>query len=194
MTVAAQRGNWRWYYASIADWMLRNPGRPMSECAAHINRHPNTVSMIVNSDVFKSYFAQRRREFTAEHDAQLTQRLGDVAMKSMDCILEQIDKKKDTLRLDVLTELMGSSLEKLGFGKPNAPTVQVNNLVDASTHQVAVAVSPEALREAREALRVAESSRRGGGGTDILVAPSAEAPALPASGTGGVLEIEKSEE
>lgn len=192
MTVAAQRGQMRWWYASIADWMLRNPGSKLEECAKFFNKHPNTISLIINSDVFKAYLAQRRREWQLDHDAQLTQRLGDVAMKSMDCILEQIDKKRDTLRLDVLTELMGSSLEKLGFGKPNAPTVQVNTMVDASTQQIAIAVSPETLREAREALRIAES-RRGGGGQDILLAPSAEATTSRA-GTQDVLGIEKSEE
>lgn len=157
--MTAQPNAWRWWYASIADWMLRNPGKTQEDCAAFFGKHPNTISRIVTSDVYRAYLAQRRREWQADHDGQLTQKLSDVAMKSMDVILEQLDKKRDALRIDVLKDLMGTSLESLGFGKPNAPQVQVNQMVDASQQTVTVSVTPAALQEARAALRLAEARR-----------------------------------
>lgn len=158
---SAPEGRWRWWYASIADWMLRNPDGTQEDCARHFGKHPNTISRIVTSDTFRAYLAQRRREWQSDHDARITQRLGDVALKSMDNILDQLDKKRDTLKLDILTELMGSSLEALGFGKPAAPTVQVTTQIDASTQQVVLpgSVSTAALEEARAALRLAEQRR-----------------------------------
>ena len=195
---SAPEGRWRWWYAAIADWMLRNPDGTQDECAKHFGKHPNTISRIVTSDTYRAYLAQRRREWQADHDAKITQRLGDVALKSMDNILDQLDKKRDTLKLDILTELMGSSLEALGFGKPAAPTVQVNTQVDASSQTVVLpgSVSAAALVEAREALRLAEARRIQD--VDVLPPPVAAttfrgAGSLEVEDAKTVLEIEKDE-
>ncbi len=196
MVTAAARGGWRWYYESIADWMLRNPDKTQEDCAKFFNRSPNTISGIMRSDIFRAYMAQRRREWQREHDQILTQRIGQVALKAADNILDQLDKKRDTLRLDVLTNLMGSSLEALGFGKPSAPTVQVNTMVDSSTNTVTLplSVSPAALEEARQALRLAETRR---------IVDLDALPALPGAGSteaapslvsGDVARIEKDQE
>lgn len=188
----------RWWYASIADWMLANPDKTLTECAQYFNKHLNTISRITHSDTFKAYLAQRRREFQADFDARLTGRLGDVALKSMEAITDIIDKKGDSLRIDTLTELMSTSLEALGFGKPVTPAVQVNQtLVDQSQHvTLPLSVSPAALEEARQALRVAEA-RRGMPQIDVL--PSAppvalEAVEAPTPLVGGASTIEKDQE
>ena len=173
--LAHRNGGMAWWYGSIADWMLRNPDKKIEDCAVFLNKHPHTISRIVNSDVFKAHLAQRRREWQAEHDAALKEKLHGVATASMDAILEQIDKKRDHLKLDVLTELMSSSLESLGYGRPTTPQVQINSIVDASKQIVAVQVSAEDLSKARDALRQAEQK-------------TVEVQALPDLGPSGSVE------
>jgi len=188
--LAQRNGGMAWWYGSIADWMLRNPDKKIEDCATFLNKNPSTISRIINSDVFKAYMAQRRREWQTEHDYALKEKLHGVALGSMDAILEQIDKKRDTLRLDVLTELMSSSLESLGYGRPASPSVQINSVVDASKHVVAVQVSAEDLAVARDALRSAEA-KTVQALPDLGPSGSVEATA-PAVGR-GVSEIETEE-
>src|SRR5678815_4847907 len=35
-------GRWRWWYSAISDWMLRNPGGTMADCAAELGRGAST--------------------------------------------------------------------------------------------------------------------------------------------------------
>lgn len=193
--MTALPNTWRWWYASIADWMLANPNLTLAECAVYFGKNPNTISRIVNSDIYKAYFAQRRKEFESEHAAKITRRLGDVVLKSIDVIEEKLEKKRDSVPLDVLSDLMGSSLEALGFGKPAAPAVQLNQYNDHSqTVTLPTTVTPMALEEARAAIRRVEARQIEA--IDLLPAPGAAAGSVEATvpSVVGAPVVETSEE
>jgi hypothetical protein len=141
-----------WYYSAIIDWMIANPGRPLSECAAHIQRTPSTLSIIINSDMFKAALAQRKAEFQMHHDVGLIQKTAQVANASLDALLLALDKKKDAVPLDTLREISNDALTRLGYGtQKSSPgmTVQVNG----GNATIFTAVSEQDLQEARMALR-----------------------------------------
>lgn len=170
---------WRPWYVAIADWQLRHPGGLMQDCAAFLGKSPTTLSIIVNSDMYKDYFAQRRAEFTKEHDFNLTHKLTQVAEKSLDILLEKIDTQKDKIPIKNITELATSALDRLGFA-PKPPAAQVNVNVDARSQSVVMApISPEALEEARDALRSVENQK---------IIEHRERELLPDSGRGDGLE------
>lgn len=145
-----------WYFDAIIDWMLANPGRPLYELAAHINRTPTTVSAIINSDMFKAALAARKATFHAQHDFGLIEKTTKVAHASLDAILEHLDKKRDKIPLDTLKDLNDSALTRLGYGvgAQTPPLVQNNT----QNNTVIVQATPEDLEVARMALRQVQAN------------------------------------
>lgn len=147
---------WRWWYAAISDAMIANPGATNTDIALSLGKAANTISMIANTDLFRDYHAQRRQEFQKSHDFILSSKLGRVAEKGLDLLLEVMETKRTSVPLAQLVAITNSSLENLGYG-PKAPAqapVQVN-----VHQQVAVPISAGALEEARDALRRAEAKQ-----------------------------------
>ena len=142
----------RWWYEALADFMLAHPSATQNEIAAHFGRAVSTISTVVNTDAFKAYLRARRAEYHATLNEAVKTRLLNVAEKSLDAILEKLEKKRDTLPLDVLNRTTESTLRALGYGQSASPSVVVNNNPGAPA-QVAVTVSLDDLEAARAALR-----------------------------------------
>lgn len=153
-------GRWNWWYSSIADVMIRSPSFTKEEIALELRKHPHTISLIVNTDMFQDYLAQRKDAWRREHDFALVAGLTKVAELSIESAASFLEKKKDQVPLPVAVEAMNSALDRLGYGpKPTAQVaIQVNQ--DARAQTVIVqGVSASVLEEARQALRIAESKR-----------------------------------
>lgn len=150
---------WRWWYPAIADWMIANPGKPMTECAKEIGRGYVTICMIVNTDLFRDFLAKRRSDWEKRHDYALREKTTKVAESALDILADVLDKKRDSIPLAKLAEVGFGALDRLGYS-PNkpAPAAQVN--VNAPGGQVAVfPVSTDALQEAQSAIRLAQARR-----------------------------------
>ena len=177
-----------WYFDAIIDWMIANPGRPLYECAAHVNRTPTTISAIVNSDMFKAALAARKVTFQAQHDLGLIEKTTKIANASLDAILEHLDKKRDKIPLNTLTELSDSALTRLGYGvTPLTPPMVQNNQVN---NTVVVQATPEDLEIARMALRQVQANAAKQLPASKAVEPFLELPASEAgSATSDVAEV-----
>ena len=142
----------RWWYESLADFMIANPSATQNEMAAHFGRNPATISTVIATDAFKAYFRQRRSHHAEKLDTVVRDKLFNVASKSLDHMLETLDKKRDTIPLEMLARVSESSLKNLGYGvSPPGGAVTVN--VGQAPQSVHVAVSLTDLEQAREALR-----------------------------------------
>ena len=139
------------WYDSIIDDILANPGTSIKETAKRLGRHPQTISLVVGSDLFRARWAQRRAQFNDALESRLTAKLAVVAEKSLDATIQILDKKRESIPLPVLNDVVKNSLDRLGYGptQPQAPAVQVN--VSSNV------VSAEALARARENLKVLEA-------------------------------------
>ena len=153
-------GRWLWYYPAIADWMLENPGKTFKECAAHLHRHPYTISAIVNSDMFQEYFRQRREEWTRNHDLNISQKMTKVAEAALDVMLEKLERQADKLPMQFVNSVATDTLDRLGYAPKSVSPVQVNVDQSHNTQQVVItSIDASALAEARDALRTAEQQR-----------------------------------
>lgn len=152
---------WRWWYTAIADWMIRNPGGTLGDCAKELDRHYTTICMIACTDMFKRYLEERKTQWREQHDFQLAGKLHEVANKGLDLMLDNMKRKGDQIPMQRLESITTTALTNLGYGqKPATPAVVVNNTLDArSQTMIAAPVSPAALEEARDALRAAERKR-----------------------------------
>lgn len=166
----------RWWHDAIIDDMLIHPLDTVPERAKRLGYTENYMSVILNSDLFKAAYAARRSEFNVAMAQAISNKMGEVAVKGLDVLLETIEKKRDAIPFAVLSDTVDKTLNRLGYGvKPaGAPVVQVN----ASGQQVGVVVSSEQLAEARQALRAAEAQRALETPTHPPVAPVEVSPLL----------------
>lgn len=152
-------GRWKWWYSAIADCMIRHPEWELRDIAKHLDKHPNTISLIARTDVFKTYLAQRKDEWKQTHDFSLASKLNDVAEKGLGAISDILDKQKDKVPMKFLQEVTLGALDRLGYAPNQTPGVQVNNYNAVTSQPVVVPVPMAALEEARDALRLAERRR-----------------------------------
>ena len=145
----------RWWYESLADYMISNPSATQNDIAAHFGRQPCTISTIVNTNAFKAYFRQRRDQHAETLDAGVRQKLFALADKSLDQMLATLEKKRDSVPLETLQRTSDMALKNLGYGAPS-PSTTVN--VNTAPTTVSVAVSLDDLTRAREALRRNQSA------------------------------------
>jgi hypothetical protein len=139
------------WYDGIIDDILANPGTTIKDTAARLGRSPSTISAIMNSDLFKSRWDQRRTQFSMALDIHLSEKLAQVAEKALQHTITALDKKQDTIPLPILKDLALGTLDRLGYGpsRSESPAVSVNiNNVGAA--------SSEALARAREKMKSLE--------------------------------------
>jgi hypothetical protein len=141
----------RWWYESLADYMVTNPSATQNDMAMNFGKAESTISTIVNSDAFKAYLRQRRAVHVEKLDGEVREKLFKAANRSLDHMLDVLEKKRDTIPLEMLQRVADSSLKNLGYGvtPPGGTTVNVN----ANPPNVHVAVSLDDLELARAALR-----------------------------------------
>ena len=170
-------GQWQptkmmYWYDSIIDDFLANPGTTVKETAARLGRNPVTISLIARSDLFKARYAQRRSEFNEDLDQRLTGKLAKIAETSLDLTLEVLEAKRDKVPLPQLIEIQNKALDRLGYGTSTSsnPSVVIHNNNSASAAAQSGAVTPEVLAEARRKLRLVEASK---------LSPEAEDKRLP---------------
>lgn len=144
-----------WYYDSIIDWMLTNPGQPLSQCAAHVSKSQSWLSQIINTDMFKAALASRRESFNLQHDLQIIDKTQRIAQAGLDAILTTLETKKDKVPISELREVTDSALGRLGYGTKKEPAANTTNVAV----QVVVPVSQVDLEEARMALRQVQQNR-----------------------------------
>lgn len=147
----------RWWYEALADYMMANPNATQNEIAAHFKRATSTISTIINTDAFKAYMSQRRREHVSVLDASVRDKMLKVADKSMELILEQLEVKRTSIPIDTLQRTVDSTLKSLGYGVA-APGVNVNVNSGGGNTLVAVAVGVDDLERARTALRQSQQN------------------------------------
>lgn len=155
-------GRWAWWYSAIADAMIRHPDKTIKEIAVMLNKHPNYLSMVINSDLFKEYLAQRKEAWRVEHDHMLRAKLTDVASEGLDIVLDQLRTKRSQIPLNAALNVTQSALDRLGYAPDATPVVVVNNLQDNRQQTVSVSgLSALDLEEARSALRRVEQAKSG---------------------------------
>lgn len=149
---------WRWWYAAIADRMLAHPDWNGEDIARDLGKHANTISLIMNSDLFKVYFSDRQRQFRQTHDAALVNKMTKIAGQGLDLLSDILERKKDGVPVAQIVEVTVGALDRLGYS-PNKPAaaVQINNTVQNTL--VTPNASLSALQEAQAAMRKLEASK-----------------------------------
>jgi hypothetical protein len=180
------------WYESLADYIITHPEAKRPDIAAAMGRTEGTISLVMQSDSFQAYYRKRRDIHSEKIDAAMRQKLFKVADASLDYLLESLNKKRDSVPIEMLQRTADTALKNLGYGSTPSPSVTVNN----SPQTVNVAISLSDLEAARAALRrsqfldppLEESAALGGSG-DQSVPREAGAETTPPDDTGGTPDV-----
>lgn len=126
----------------ILNWMMLNPEKSQGECAEFFNVTQSWISIIVNSDVFKMRWLQKRQMLDRRSLEVAEAKMRGVVDKGLDRLEQMVEVSEDpTFVLNTTDKLLG----RLGYGA-KAPAQSVN------VQQNTFLVSKEMLAEARRVI------------------------------------------
>lgn len=148
-----QRKPTRWWHEVIVDDMLLHPKSTIKERADRTKYSENYLSLLMNSDMFKALYEQRRREFNIRLADGIQGKLSQAANTALDLVMESLEKKRDKIPFAELSQFTDRTLERLGYG-----VKQNGSLVNLQVN-AAPSVTKEQLADARRDLRAIEDQR-----------------------------------
>lgn len=137
-----------WWHDALIDDMLANPLDTLAQRSARLGYTVPWLSTVINSDMFQAAYQARKLDINNALKDAITIKLSEAAHKSLDLLVEQLEKKRDNIPFADLSASTTNILDRLGFAPSKAGTaVQVNVNAPQAT------VSAEALGQARDRLR-----------------------------------------
>lgn len=152
-----QGKTFRWWHDAIIDLLLLEPAITQGEISKRLKRGYATISLVMNSDLFKARYEQRRREFQQCVHEGIKDKLVKVANLGLELTLETLDKKRTSIEISDLVDITEGALDRLGYAPPKAGNASVQVNVNAPT--MVAPVSREALESARATLRDYEKGK-----------------------------------
>lgn len=151
----------RYTHDAIIDAILANPAISQGELAKEFGYTQTWISIVVNSDAFKSRLAERKGELTdPKLQATINERLDGLANRALDRLAERLDSPTAQLKTMELV-----SIAKLAIGdKANRPaTATQQNLYVVNIPPPAQNSSAwlDAAGKARGAVEIIENVTRG---------------------------------
>lgn len=118
-------------HEAFADYMLINPGATLRELSGYFGYSVAWCCTVMNTDMFKAYLAERRKEINIQVAEDLPAKLVAAGHLATERIIEVIEKTDDP---DLLVDAFDKVMHRLGYApKATAPVgspvnVQNNNV------------------------------------------------------------------
>jgi hypothetical protein len=161
-------------HEAIADWLMTNPQRPLSECAAEFNYSQAWISTIINSDAFQVYYNQRRNALNLVIHNGISQQLATTTRKALTILDLKMDDPE--LEADFVLDVADRLLHRQGYAPGKVSVIQNNINIPA-----AGVVDQGTLSRARETMRAIQ--RSAGHTEEVLdVLPDGSVITTPPSG------------
>lgn len=134
-------------HQAIVDWLLTNPEvKNLNVLCQQMNVTRAWLSVVMNSDVFKDYYAKRRAAWEANMHDEIGQKLLRLASQTIDKMAEIVADDETDPRL--VHEACSKTLDRLGFAPKAGRTI-----VEEKTQEFTRSVPAGVVGEAREILR-----------------------------------------
>jgi hypothetical protein len=135
---------------AIIELLLVEPTLTQEDIAIRLERHTATVGMIMNSDLFRARYEQRRGAQNAALTEEINTRLSRVAAQALELTEEILAEERTAIPLPQLVDVADKTLARLGYGPKmaaNPAVVMINNQTT-----VVAPVTLEQLQVARQKL------------------------------------------
>lgn len=152
-------------HEAVLNWMIANPSRKLSECAAAFGYTQSWLSTMIHSNLFQVALKAKQEQVFSGLAGTINEKLMAGADIGVTKLVEKLETSEDPKFIKETTTMM---LEKLGFGAQTrvAGAGQVNAGPVQNNFYMA---SPEDLQQARG--RISSSAE------SVLPLPAAEPPA-----------------
>ena len=103
-------------HEGIAEWLVANPDKTLTECAKEFNYTQAWLSRIVHSDLFQAYYrmvCDERKEIAVHTISSKMNYAANLALDQTIAILEDTETRPSER---FIIETGGGLLEKLGYG------------------------------------------------------------------------------
>jgi hypothetical protein len=147
---------------AIIDLLLVQPSVTQKDIAIRLERPLATIGIIMNSDLFRARYEQRRRAQNAAVTEEINTRLSRVAFLALELTEEILTEERTAIPLPQLVDVADKTLARLGYGPKmgaNPAVVMINNQTS-----VVAPVTPEQLQAARQKLIEAQAHASGAAG------------------------------
>jgi hypothetical protein len=135
--------------------MLAFPTATLAERGARLHYSVSYLNVIINSDMFKAIYTQRRDSFRERLDSSIANKTAEAANAALDIVLETLEKKRGAIPFTALADFTDKTLQRLGYGAPKGAAIAVNVHAPVFAPQV----TAEELSAARARIRAAETER-----------------------------------
>lgn len=122
----------------IVDILLTHPNVSTKDIAATLGKSENWTSIVMNSDAFRKYYYDRRRQIDERIGLGVLPRLSQLVEKSLSR-LDNYVENGDDVSPDFLLNTITSGLDRLGYSPNKQPLSQAVTNVNVS-----YGLSPEA--------------------------------------------------
>lgn len=138
-------------HEAIADYLLAFPERSKRECAEAMGVSPAWLSTVINSNAFRAYMTERRRDYNQVLHEEVVAKMYKVVGDSLDTLDRVVLNPETDPRL--VLDIKDKTLEQLGYGsKSAAPAGGAGNSGGIHLH-----VNAESLQIARNAINMLPS-------------------------------------
>lgn len=144
-SVQVQSINFR--HEQMADWLIAHPtAKSLQALADHMGFSRSWISIVMQSDVWKEYWAKRRSEYIGGMNDKIQRAQLEVVLKAWEKLPFIIEDDETDPRL--VFDIANKTAERLFGG-----TAPKRTMVEEHTQEVEVPVSADVLATARETLR-----------------------------------------
>lgn len=117
-------------HEAFADYMLINPGCTLREMAGVFNYSASWICTVINSDMFKAYFDERRKEINCVIAEDLPSKLAAAGHLATERIMEVLNNTEDA---GVIIDSFDKVMHRLGYA-PNAKGGPQGNITQNNTN------------------------------------------------------------
>lgn len=142
----------REWHEQLMDHLILHPTATLADLAARFDAHPQTIGVIVRSDLFQARLAERRGAREREVEDTILAKLRGVAETSLDALQTRIQQEQSKLGLGEIRETADLVLKSLGYGT-QTKGVPVSNPSAPPVNLQVVVVGREDLARARAMIR-----------------------------------------
>lgn len=136
---------------AIMDYLIANPSAKYGDVAAIFGVTPAWFSTVINSDLFQTQLCERRRLMDQALTANISDRLGRLAEKSLDSLEDAIDDEE--VSINTKLDVAKTALSALGFLGPKGGGISAAPTVNINTANQTITVVDSAIQQAHQRLQ-----------------------------------------
>lgn len=171
-----------WWHESLIEWLLANPDRHLYEAAAHFDRSPAWISVILRSDIFQARFQARLAGHRDLASRSIIEQVEGCAALALEELERRLAQERKSLTFNQVKETAETTAKLLGYGATSRGALNLHvNGGRVQVNQQNNSVHPQVLSRAREKALFIEEQQLQVERLPTLDDGTVEAELLPAS-------------